>query len=279
MPICHFSKIVVLQSLFKDDLKTGKQLFEDIDTAECFHQRGIEVKYYELNCKYEFLTCLEELASEATLGKWPILHIECHGSDDQEGIVLADDTFLSWMELKPYFININKASQFNLIIVLAACNGAYFAKTILPIDRAPCLALIAPTDTVYPDELLTNFTGFYQSLLKTLEGDKALKFLKKKPLKIGGFYVTTAINFFNQVYSGYINKFCTPKQLEIRAGRMFREYKKSVPVRLHSKGWFKRFIKTSRKYYLERHLIHFFMLDLFPQNRTRFLSDFQEFLK
>jgi hypothetical protein len=116
-------------------------------------------------------------------------------------------------------------------------------------------------------------------LLKTLEVDKALKFLKKKPLKIGGFYVTTAINFFIQVYSGYINNFCTPKQLEIRARRMFRKYEKSVPVRLFSKGWFKRFIKTSRKEYLGKHLIHFFMLDLFPQNRTRFLSDFQELLK
>jgi hypothetical protein len=157
MSTCHFSKIVVLQSLFEGDPKTGKQLFEDIDTAECFHQRGIEVKYYELNCKQKFITCLEELAFEASLGKWPILHIECHGSDDQEGIILSDGVFLSWMELKPYFISINKASQFNLIIVMASCYGARIAQTLTPIDRAPCWALIAPTDNVYPEELLTNF--------------------------------------------------------------------------------------------------------------------------
>ena len=53
MPTCNFTKIAVLQSLGKKDLKTGKKLFEDIDTAESFFQRGIEIKFYELDGKQE----------------------------------------------------------------------------------------------------------------------------------------------------------------------------------------------------------------------------------
>lgn len=279
MSTCYCSKIAVLQFLSESDKKTGKKLFDDIEILESFYQRGIEIKYYELNSKQEFLTCLRELEKTAELGEWPILHIECHGSDNTEGIILADNTFLSWIELKPYFININKASRFNLIIVLAACNGAYLAKTLSTIDRAPCWALIGPTDKVYPDELLRDFTGFYQCLLNTLNGDKALNLLAEIPLKIGGYHITTSTNFFIEIYAGFIEEFATPKKREKRAKEIFRKYKNQVISPKYSVGYFKRYIKKWHKDFLIKHLNYFFMLDIYPENRERFFFDFEKLSK
>ena len=122
---------------------------------------ALDVVFLDVPTKQAFLAALSRIQTEAVLGTYPLLHIECHGSSDQTGIVLADASFLGWKELKPYLTAINVATRCNLLIVMACCSGGYLAQTLLPTERAPCWALIGPTTTVYPDELQSNLHAFY----------------------------------------------------------------------------------------------------------------------
>jgi hypothetical protein len=170
----HISNVSVLESLPDGDRRTGKLLFEDIETIKLFRQRELKTELLCTKNKLEFLAHLAHVQSDASLGQVPILHIECHGSTDHKGIVLADGTFLSWSELKPFFTSINVATRCNLLIILAACYGGYLGQIILPTDRAPCWGIIGPTNTVYPDELLSTFNAFYSELLASLDGNRSL---------------------------------------------------------------------------------------------------------
>lgn len=270
MASSHFSKIAVLQSLPVGELQTGKRLCEDVETLNLFHQRDLDISFHDAPTKSQFLACLTQLQQEAVKGKWPLLHIECHGSEDKTGIVLADRTFLSWSELKPYFTAINVATQCNLLIVLGACYGGYLGEIILPTDRAPCWGMIGPTDEIYPNELLSGFSSFYTELLTTIDGDSSLKFLMSAPLQNGGYYFATALGFFKLAYSKYLVDYCTPSQIDKRAKAMSRQLKRVRSPTQLSKGALKRLLRNTEGPSFEKHLQRFFMFDLYPQNRARF---------
>lgn len=282
MPSSHFSKIVVLQSLPPGEMQTGKRLCEDVEMLNLFHERGLNISFNDAPTKLKFLACLRKLQQEASLGTWPLLHIECHGANDKTGIVLADDSFLGWLELKPYLTAINVATQCNLMIVLGSCYGGYLGQIILPTDRAPCWGLIGPTDEVFPNELISSFSGFYAELLSSLDGDNSLKALLSAPLKTGGYYFTTAGGFFKLAYAKYLLHYCTPPELDKRARAMSRQLKKAgTPIR-PSKGALKRLLSRTEGPSYEKHFQQFFMIDLYPENRGRFslsLAEVKEFQK
>lgn len=269
MPTLHFSKIAVLQSLSQDEMQTGKHLCEDIETLNLFHQRKLNISFYDVSTKPQFLACLGALQEEATQGTWPLLHIECHGADDKSGIILADRSFLGWAELKPYLTSLNVATHCNLLIVLAACYGGHLAQIILPTDRAPCWGMISPTDEVLPHELLSNFGSFYGEFFASLDGDNSIKALMKLPLQTGGYYFTTSVDFFKLAFAKYLRNHCTHMELDKRAKAMSRKLKKEHSTVL-GKGALKRMLKKTEQPSYDKYFQKFFMIDLFPENKERF---------
>jgi hypothetical protein len=150
MPSSPIPKIAVLQSLPPGEMQTGRRFCEDVETTNMFHDRGLEIQFLDVLTKPAFLAALRQFQREAEGGTYPFLHIECHGSYDQAGIILADDSFLPWAQLKPYFTTFNVATRCNLLVVLAACYGGYHGEIILPTERAPCWALVGPIGMVLP---------------------------------------------------------------------------------------------------------------------------------
>lgn len=270
MSSSHFSKVAVLQSLPPGEMQTGKRLCEDVETLNLFHQRGLNVSFHNVLTKPQFLECLAQLQQEAVQGIWPLLHIECHGAEDKTGIVLADQSFLGWAELKPYLTSLNVATRCNLMIVLGACYGSYLAQIILPTDRAPCWGMIGPTDKVLPSELLSNFGSFYTEFFASLDGDNSIKALITSPLKTGGYYFTTAGGFFNLAFANYLLNYCTPLALDKRAKAMSRKLKKECSSAYLSKGAIKRKLKKTEQPSYDKYFQQFFMIDLFPENKDRF---------
>ncbi|WP_459873937.1 hypothetical protein [Endothiovibrio diazotrophicus] len=200
---------------------------EDIDSVNEIHQRNLNTELVIAKTKTEFIACLERIRSEASQGEYPIPHIECHGSDNKTGLILGDDQYLSWSELKPFLTAINVATRCNLLIVMASCYGGYLGNIVLPTDRSPCWGFIGPTDSVYPDELLSTFNAFYGKLLDTLNGDESLTALTSRKLSFGGYYFTTSIGIFKHAYSEYLKKYCSGSALEESAKRMYRALRKN----------------------------------------------------
>jgi hypothetical protein len=275
----HFSKIYVVESLPPGDRRTGKLLWEDIDSANALHQRDLQTEFQHPRTRADFLACLARVQADAARGEYPILHIECHGSRDKDGLILADESYLSWAELKPFLTSINVAARCNLLIVMAACYGGYLGHVIVPTDRAPCWGFIGPTESVYPDELLSGFNAFYGALLASLDGDQSLAALSAKPLRFGGYYFTSALHFFKRAYAGYLKQFGSDAALDERARRVSRQLRRMGSENRPGKGALKRLLKRTEGQSFEKYHRQFFMLDLFPENEARFalsLADVNE---
>lgn len=266
----HFSKISILESLPHGDRRTGKLLLEDIETVNVFRNRGLKTEFLPAKNKPEFLAHLSQIQRDASLGDYPLLHIECHGSTDQTGIVLADNSFVAWSELKPFLTAINVATRCNLFIILAACYGGHLGQIILPTDRAPCWGIIGPTHTVYPDELLSTFGAFYSELLASLDGGRSVAALFSSKLRFGAYYFTPAVGFFKLAYAKYKANYCTDVVLADRAKRMARQLPRMGSQTRPGRGALKRLLKRTEETSYEKYYQQFFMMDLFPENKKRF---------
>jgi hypothetical protein len=267
----HFSAVAVVESLAESDLKTGRQLHDDVAVQNAFHQHGLHVQFYKAPTSALFMSALQDIAKDAQAGTWPILHLECHGNES--GVGLGDGSFLTWQQLKGPITSINVETRLNLLVVLAACRGGYFGSAISTTDRAPCWAIVGPTEEITSGEVLRSFGAFYSELLSTLSGDESLRALRRVALNQGDFFFTTAIDLFRATWIKFLQTYGTSSALDDwaddlhqRALEMGRSGDRAE-VRRRLGDWPSHF----RKYWST-----FFMVDLFPENGERFAMDHED---
>jgi hypothetical protein len=267
----RFSNITVIQSLQPCDVKTGMRLRDDIEVANVAYDRGLHIELVDAHSKTDFINCLMRLANYAeTANDYPIVHIEAHGSDDKTGIIFANGDYLSWEDIKPYFVCLNMATRHNLLVVLATCYGAHFATIIRLTDRAPCWGMVGPSDVAKPLDMLGSFSPFYQEWLRTTSGQRSVEALnaglRRVPVE---YYFTTAERFFLLAYKAYLKEYCTMGNYRARARKIREELKRDKNTSTPSIGSIgRKFRKTEREFF-EHFRRLFFMIDLFPENEAR----------
>ncbi|MGD9576771.1 MAG: hypothetical protein AB7Y74_00815 [Syntrophorhabdus sp.] len=93
-----------------------------------------------------------------------MLHLEAHGSE--AGLTgpngTGDKEFLSWDELTDPLQRLNLATQCNLLVFVAACNGFAGIKAFYRGPRAPAVALVGPDSIVAEANLLWGTKEFYR---------------------------------------------------------------------------------------------------------------------
>jgi len=226
------------------------------------------VKYVRIESGKALIDCLSEAKRRAaTEGVLPMLHIECHGSED--GFELADGSFADWAELKNSITDLNTSTHLNLMIAVAACTGGALAKVVRVADRAPFWGLIGPTKPVSAGELDKAFRALYLTLLSTKSPGKAIEAMNESS-KPGLFFRTTSQGLFEKVWSGYKKEYCTPEALEIRANRMHeRAIELSIRPRPTIEELKGRLVDHEPTAF-ERFRHAFFMCDLYPEHSSRF---------
>ncbi len=126
----QIGQILILESLPATDLHTGRALHEHIRDVLSATNNSLAVNFRVVESSEELFAALDSLLNDIErTGRAPILDIECHGLDDLSGLMLSDGATVSWDDLKPKFQLINRASRFNLFLILACCNGGYFGRT------------------------------------------------------------------------------------------------------------------------------------------------------
>jgi hypothetical protein len=222
MNTVNFHQIAVVQSIPERDLHTGRKIKEDIDLYNLAYRRNLKIDLFDAPNKSDFLKIMIILKYKAIYENiFPILHIEAHGSFDKQGIILSSNEFISWGDLKPYLINLNIATRFNLLVVFSLCHGAEFVSQLNPADRAPCWGLVGPKKALSAPELLGNFSAFYKEIFESGSAAEAVKKLNASSLKGEiNYYFTTSTRFFFIVYQNYLNKQCNDKSYEYRARTM-----------------------------------------------------------
>lgn len=203
------SRIVIIESLQPREPQTGAIQAEWIRALVANNNVGIGVDLVVIPGAAEFRIKIHELVAAArTSGDWPILHIECHGSR-ATGLSFADRTVIPWEELGRLFAELNVATEFNLLVLVAACFGAYLTAQFSPINQAPAWGIIAPTHEVGTHEILSGFRSFYENFAKTKDLGTAVSQLSRSRLSEGEWYSKLAEDWYVQLIIAYTRKHCT----------------------------------------------------------------------
>jgi len=271
-----FNKIYVIESLSLDETLTGTLLYNDLlRWKEKDHNYQIQAKLDPVADRHAFLKVFRDIQSECrTSGIYPIIHLEIHGSEDLDGLVLKSGELVTWEELRSALEEINLIVGNNLFLTLAVCHGAFLLGICRVHQRAPFWGFIGSFETIYSYDLLMRYTEFYTELLTSFEFDKALAALRTANPSLPADYrfINSQITFIN-VYDKYLREKASKTGFNKRKHEVIPEQKLSFRNRKEKRHFQKVFVKIgrgSREKYFREHSRTFFMLDVFPANKNRF---------
>jgi hypothetical protein len=267
MSINHFNQILVVDSIRVGDLNTAKLLFEDLQAYASVHSPSPDIRYLRVESGDELIECILRCRRDADEQDIiPLLHIECHGNED--GLELADGSFVDWEELKTPITQLNIATRLNLMIVVAACTGAALLKITSPSDRAPFWALIGPTKEVTAAELEKAYRALYLTLLSSKSSSKAIEAMDAAT-DHGSFLRTTSQGLFEKVWAGYKKEHCSSEAIEARIKRIQEQIRQQGRP-LPTVGALKSQLIGREPKVFEHYRATFFMYDLVPEHSNRF---------
>ena len=173
-----WNRIAVIQWLPPSGRKrTGDELHDFLVRLRRIANARYDLWFRDVSSPEELLKALDDLAlSVEREGRLPILHLETHGSPI--GIGSEDGaSLLKWDELRDPLARLNRATRFNLLVVMAACHGARLFESLDPGMAAPCWAMVGPSGPVFEHRIESAFPSFYVEYLSSGEGQKAMRAL------------------------------------------------------------------------------------------------------
>gem|GEM_PF-2692904 len=201
-------------------------------------------------------------------GHSPILHFECHGSANGDGLFLANGEKMPWTELAPILANLNFLTKFNLQVFLAACNAFYFIEEMSAIQPSPVYAVIAPSDEVNPGEVMSGPRIYYRTLFESGNAGLALQRLKLEKLSIGNWFGKTAEEWFEDVVVGYVKSHCSTKDIAERARLLYQTQPSTMSRK--SVGALKRGLRHEHNDFVQKYFQECFQTAKIPANLDRF---------
>jgi hypothetical protein len=268
----EFSSVFVFESLRPGDIKTGASLFNDTIRPRMM-QKGLEgqCELITITSKADFFNALGEIYNQIIYKLVnPVIHLEMHGSKD--GLQVTNGEVITWQELQIRLIEMNGLTENNLFVSLATCYGGYIYTVISPRLRTPFWGFIGPFEQVDGDEVLANYTAFYDEFLFSndfAEAEKALH--NSNPNIVSKFRLQNTEFVFAKAYKNYEEKYLTPAMVEHRTNLIAAQCK-DMP---EFKGWtivqmkkMAKKIMVDHKQKLKEDLMSkFFMWDLFPHQK------------
>jgi len=162
--------IIVIQSLSDKEKKTGKILYDDIIKRHIDYLQSENLKmtreFHEVLDKKSFVEILHFYGINSQyMNGGIVIHLEMHGSEDKDGLILSDNSFISWEEIVDLLRIININTKNNLYITMATCFGRYMFKGVSDKKKSPYSGYISASKKVIVDEILDDFTMIYETLI------------------------------------------------------------------------------------------------------------------
>lgn len=199
--------IVIVEWLRPEDENLGRILFDDVVKKES-EKGNYFVKFYSVDTKDQFLAVLQKLVDTTEEGTMFTLHITSHGNED--GIGLDGNDFVCWKEFFNYTRQLNVKMHNTLLIVLSSCVGGGILSYIEPEKRAPYMAFIGNTRSVFIKDAKKGFNLFYedfyypQDFRKCLDKmNGAIDFTEElnPGFKKTKFFLMTAMSSFDDIFN------------------------------------------------------------------------------
>lgn len=162
-----YSTIEIIDCLVPGkDLQTGRSLYDHL--LDLTPNGAPRVRRHCITSEAEFWTCLSKIESECLSGWKAIVHIEAHA--EKAGLEVPNagnpkGSILPWPALVDRFRRINIASEFNLGVFVAACEGIEAIRPMTIKKPAPYMFLVGPTVTVSAEAVETAAKDFYNAIL------------------------------------------------------------------------------------------------------------------
>ena len=284
--VLRFGKIEIIEWLQPGDMKTGRDLLDEIEPMGITSSPTVAAQYRQVWTRAEFLAALRAVENEfRATGRLPLLHIETHGSvggigvSDQEGIAFAD--------LMEEFIPLNRMSGLRLVVVLAACEGIWGMKMLQPARGAAAFrALIGPEHRIFPEQLAKGCQAFYRGLFRKGDGNEAFRAMNDAvdPTK-PTFFAISAEGGLKMVFRDYLKELCTPGEIERRVDAMeakaLQQRRDDGLPDMFSKDKqaARRLLRDGlldHRSHFERIRRDYFFIDQFPENDERFDVKFED---
>lgn len=264
----NFTKIVVVQSLEQHESQTGRMIADFLTSELESNEHLMQVEFKTCWSAKEFLEVLTTLEYEANTGEIPLLHVETHGSKEM-GLEFENGSELSWDDLAKLLRRLNVATRFNLLALFSACWGGYFLGKMSAIQQAPCYAMVAPSEKLWPNEIYAGFTTFYRIFLKELDVASAVDAMRALPLQNGYWFGKPAEIWFERVLLDYVRVKCSNEMSEQRAKTLQSELAKDGKI-IPIPQLLELLRGQNRKNLLPDYFSKYFMLEEIPENATRF---------
>lgn len=265
--------IVIVDSIPDGELNTARQLREELrDWADTFEEPPglVFSRVVTASDLQVVLVEFERLVRDENM--LPVVHVEAHGWDN--GLQLASGDLVSWTELKEWITPLNVAMRLGLLFVLAACKGATFTKAIRLSDPAPLWGISGPTQDVTAGRIEADFRAFYRALFDGCSTKDMLAALVHDAPE-NTYYATSAEEFFFRAWKGYKETYCTDAQLAERAKRA-AEILTDMGKQAVSEQQYRQLMAEREPKLFERYRDTYFMVDLYPENKTRFPVTYEQ---
>lgn len=262
-----FNKIVVCESIPEGEKKTAKAVYEDLIPLSCFHERSVDIEYYDFSVKSEFIEIIEKQCSLAREGNFPVLQLDVHGHHDGSGIVLSSDEYIEWKEVCNILTKLNYLTRCNLLVVMAACHGVNLVSAISVSGLAPFWGIVAPEYVIYPDQIAHSLTGFYRSIFERNNTESIVGSLKFDELSPNMSLISCEYLFI-EAYRIVFRDYCTEPELTRRARALRDRYILSGHKHVWPISKIKEGIVPSAQH-VERDLKRFLMANIYPENANK----------
>lgn len=270
----EFNTVILIKSLEPTEADTTLMLQEVIKTNLSFSESPLAIIEYKVKHANEFLDVISQITKLAKQGLKPLINVDCHGDKDY-GLEFENGSNLSWEDLAGSLTVLNEACDFNLIAIFSACFGAHYLRTLGAINPASFAFILAPTDEIYPDELLRGLRAFYNKLFDSLDLIEAFKLINSQTLQHGGWFAEFAALWYVNVVTGYVEHHCTKKECRARVAGLHNKLKANDLGNNEklSMGELKRgLLMANRTKLTDEYFDRYFMIDRIPANKIRFAS-------
>ncbi len=163
----EINSVYWITSLEPDKQGTTRRIHEDL--APFFQSSSVFFKTFQPQSAIELNDLLDRVALEAINGRKPIIHLDTHGSKDDEILISASGEFINWRDICAKLQKINVATGNNLCVVSAACFGSSLAKEISIAEPCPFFLMIAPDDIVTFGFMEAATVAFYKAAFEHLD--------------------------------------------------------------------------------------------------------------
>ncbi|HWF43065.1 MAG TPA: hypothetical protein VG537_00335 [Candidatus Kapabacteria bacterium] len=226
------------------------------------------LEYRSVRTAVELTTELQRLTESVPKLGVPILHLTMHG--DEDGLQLSSGECIDWTELSPFIVNLNIATRNNLLITLAACFGLYLgAVNAKNWDRSAYWCVLGRLDPHSAGDFTNDYIRFYRNLIESSNFGDAIRAINNNGEK--HYRIYSGLALFLNASEGAIGGWITNDEERIifkKAKKKFRNAGNPIPHKVLKRRVTEAFIGKLLEW-----RIKFFMIDLFPENESRFVEE------